>query len=275
MRPPTAAALASALLLPIGLLSGGCEMMIAGPRAQAADQWEKVYEVSPGATLEIRNTNGSIDVRADDQPTIRVTAHRRARAVSEQGAKDLLARTNLEEVASADAVRLVTPRSQGTQHIDVRYEVLVPASVAVTLATVNGKIALSGVTGAVALETVNGSIDARGITGLRTAEAVNGSVSLQLTGLPTQGARVETVNGGVTVTMPSTLAVDVAVRTVNGGIGVDGFASVQNEERRRRHYDGKLNGGGPDIRVETVNGGVSIKGTTDAVTAPATDGGSR
>ena len=147
MKLPMRAPLAGALLLPLGLLSGGCEMMIAGPRAQASDRWEKTYEVSPGATLEIENTNGPIDVRTHAEPTIQVTAHRTARAVSEQGARDLLARTKLEENATADLVRLVTPRNQGPsmgQHIEVRYEVLVPATAPVTLTTVNGKIELDG-----------------------------------------------------------------------------------------------------------------------------------
>lgn len=271
MRLPTRAPLASALLLPLGLLSSGCEMMIAGPRAQASDLWEKTYEVAPTATLEIENTNGGIDVRTHAQPTITVTAHRTARAVSEQGARDILARTTLEASASAELVRLVTPRNQGFtmgQHIEVRYEVRVPTTVAVTLTNVNGKVALEGVTGAVALETVNGGIEARGLSGLRTAETVNGSISLELGSLPSQGVRVETVNGSVEVTMPAAAAADVSVRTVNGGIRVDGFGQVKDAERKRRHYEGKLNGGGPMLRVETVNGGVSV--SAGAATAPAT-----
>jgi hypothetical protein len=269
MRLPMRAPLAGALLLPLGLLSGGCEMMIAGPRAQASDQWEKTYQVSPGATLEIENTNGGIDVRTHDQPTIQVTARRTARAVTEQGARDLLGRTKLEESASADLVRLVTPRQGSSmgQHVEVRYEIKVPATIAVNLTTVNGKVELDGVTGAVALETVNGGIEARGISTLRTAETVNGSVSLELASLPAQGTRIETVNGSVGVKLPTTTGADVSVRTVNGGINVDGFGNVNEAERRRRHYEGKLNGGGPTLRVETVNGGVSVSGLAGAATA--------
>ena len=272
MRLPLRAPLAGALLLPLGLLSSGCEMMIAGPRAQATDQWEKTYQVAPGATLEIENTNGTIDVRSHGEPTIQVMARRTARAVTEQGARDLLARTKLEESASSDLVRLVTPRSQGSsigQHIEVRYEVRVPATIAVNLTTVNGKVELEGVTGAVALETVNGGLEARGVTSLRTAETVNGSISLELAGLSAQGARIETVNGSVGVKLPTTTGADVSVRTVNGGIEVDGFGKVDQGERRRRHYDGKLNGGGPTLRVETVNGGVTVRGLTGAATASA------
>ena len=113
MRLPIRAAQAGALLLPLGLFSGGCELMIAGPRAQASDQWEKTYAVDPSATLEIENTNGAIDVRTHAEPTIIVKAQRTAKAVSEQGARDLLARTNLEQRASADFVQARHPPQSG------------------------------------------------------------------------------------------------------------------------------------------------------------------
>ena len=100
MKLPTRAPLAGALLLPLGLFSGGCEMMIAGPRAQATDLWEKTYQVAPTARLwRSRTPTGPSRSGPTTQPTIQVTAHRTARAVSEQGARDLLARTKLEESA--------------------------------------------------------------------------------------------------------------------------------------------------------------------------------
>jgi len=263
-----------ALLLPLGLLSGGCDMMIAGPRAQVSVQWDKTYEVAADATLEIRNTNGRIDVRTHAAPTITVKAQRTARAVSEQGARELLARTSLEASASTTRVTLVTPRNSGLamgQHITIDYDVLVPATVAVTLTNVNGRVDVDGVAGPAELETVNGRIIARGIATLRKAETVNGSVDLDLAALPSQGARVETVNGSVGVAMPSTTAADVSVRTVNGGISVDGFGQVQDRERRRRHYEGRINGGGPTLRIETVNGGVSVNARRTADGDAATE----
>lgn len=278
MRLPRRAPLAGALLLPLGLLSGGCELMIAGPRAQASDVWEKTYPVDPGAVLEIENTNGAIDVSVHAGQTFEVRARRTARAVSAQGARELLTRTKLEESATSERVHLVTPGNRGMsmgQHVEVRYEVRVPATAAVTLKTVNGKVELEGVSGAVALETVNGSIEARGLTGLGSAETVNGSVTLDLAGLPASGARIETVNGGVRVTLPRAAGADVSVRTVNGGIDVSDFEHVQQAERRRRHYEGPVNGGGPTLRVETVNGGVTVSGHRAAATATATDEGTR
>ncbi len=271
MTLPVRAPLAC-LLLPLGLVSAGCELMIAGPREQVTDRWERTYDVAPAATLAIDNTNGSITVRTHDSSTIKVTADRKARAVTQQGARELLDRLRLEETATRDLVRLVTPRGQGLsmgQQIEVRYEVLVPPTLTLSLTTVNGGVDVEGVTGPVELETVNGGITARTVAGLRRAETVNGSVKLALGGVAPAGATIETVNGSVSVSMPDSQRADVSVRTVNGGIDVEGFANVDRAERKRRHYEGRLNGGGPTLRVETVNGGVSISGA-QAATPPAT-----
>jgi hypothetical protein len=263
------------LLLPLGLLSGGCELMIAGPREQVSDRWERTYEVASTATLEIQNTNGGITVRPHAASTIQVTAKRTARAVTQQGARDLLARLKLEETASADLVRLATPRQTVAmgQQVEVQYDILVPSTLALKLTTVNGQVDVEGVTGIVTLETVNGGIEARGITMLRKAQTVNGGVKLALGALPSQGAHIETVNGGVNVSLPNALAADLSVRTVNGGIDVDGFAAVGNTEKRRRHYEGRLNGGGPTLRVETVNGGVNVTGGRTATPTATASGG--
>ena len=110
MRAPLAC-----LLLPLALASGGCELMIAGPREQASDRWEKTYEVSPTATLEVDNTNGSISVRSHTNPTIQVVAHRTARAVSQEGARDLLGRMLMRH-----HLHDVEPRAELEREVDRR-----------------------------------------------------------------------------------------------------------------------------------------------------------
>lgn len=260
------------LLLSAALATSGCELMVAGPREQASDVWEKTYAVSPTVALEVENTNGSVTVRPHDNPTIEVKATRTAKAVTAQGAKDLLARLNLEEVATADRVRLATPRVPGLsmgQQVEVRYEVLVPPTAQVTLKTVNGHVDVERLSGRAALETVNGAIIGRELSGVRRAETVNGSVELALTAVAADGLSVETVNGGVEISLPSSAQADVSVRTVNGGIDVRGFAAIGDGERRRRRFEGKVNGGGANLRVETVNGGVSVTGRGPKATAPA------
>jgi hypothetical protein len=259
-----------ALGLPL-LLSSGCDLMVAGhgARAKASDVWERSYDLGESPTLSVSNTNGSVTVTAHEQPRIVVHAERTVQAATEAGARELLAATTITEEVNGSSVALTTRRpgafSMG-QRAQVRYDIKVPRGASVQLRTTNGGLSLDGVRGIVEVETVNGRVTGTGLAQVQRAETVNGSVDLALDALPSQGATFETVNGSVELTLPAATAARVEVRTVNGSITVEGFAAADDGERRRRRYDGTLNGGGPSLRVETVNGSVSVRGRGRAST---------
>jgi hypothetical protein len=252
----------SAMTLPL-LLSGGCELMVAGPRAKASDVWERTYDLGETPRLSISNTNGSVTVQTHDAPRIEVRAERTVQAVTEEGARELLAATTITEDVQGLSVSLTTrrPPSFGMgQQAQVRYDVRVPRGASLALRTTNGALSIEGVQGLVELETVNGRVRGTALGQVQRAETVNGSVDLSLDQLPAKGATFETVNGSVELTVPAAIAATLSVRTVNGGINVNGFSRIEEGERSRRRYDGELNGGGPSLRVETVNGSVSVRG---------------
>src|SRR5690606_35415893 len=128
-------------------------------------------------------------------------------------------------------------------------------------------LTIEQVRGVIDLETVNGRVRGAGLGQVRRAETVNGSVDLTLDRVPADGARFEPVNGSVDLAFPADVAADMTVRTVNGSISVDGFAEVDESERRRRRFDARLNGGGPSVRIETVNGSVAVRGGRPAPTS--------
>lgn len=253
-----------ALGLPL-LLSAGCDLMVAGhgSRAKASDVWERSYDLGETPTLSVSNTNGSVTVVAHDQPTIVVEAERTVQAVTEAGARELLAAVTINEEVSGSSVALTTRRPRAFsmgQHAQVRYDIKVPRGASLQLRTTNGALSLEGVQGVIDLETVNGRVRGTGLGKVQRAETVNGSMDLALEALPAEGATFETVNGSVELTLPAATAARVEVRTVNGSITVDGFDRADEPERRRRRYDGSVNGGGPPLRIETVNGSVSVRG---------------
>lgn len=252
----------SALALPL-LLSAGCELMVAGPRAKASDVWERTYDLGDAPRLTISNTNGSVTVQTHDAARVTVRAERTVQAATEEGARELLASSIISEDVQGSSVSLTTrrPPSFGMgQQAEVRYDVRVPRGASIALRTTNGALSVEGVQGLVELETVNGRVRGTALGQVQRAETVNGSIDLSLDKMPPKGATIETVNGSVELTVPAAIAATLSVRTVNGGISVNGFSRVEEGERRRRRYDGELNGGGPELRVETVNGSVTIRG---------------
>lgn len=242
--------------------SAGCDLTVAGARVSAGDVWERTYELGETPTLTIANTNGSITVETHEAATIEVRAERTVRASTDAGAQELLEATTITEDVTGTSVSLTTRRpaafSRG-QRAEVRYSVRVPRGAAVSLRTTNGRLEVAGVQGQVDVESVNGRVQGTALGQVRRAETVNGSVELAFDGVPAGGSVVETVNGSVELRLPADTAADVNVRTVNGSIDVDGFTQVEERQRRRRSYEGRLNGGGPTLRVETVNGSVTVR----------------
>jgi DUF4097 and DUF4098 domain-containing protein YvlB len=87
-------------------------------------------------------------------------------------------------------------------------------------------------------------------------------VRVQLTSTDVQPVQLRTVNGGVRVALPATAKATVNATWVNGGINLMGLP-FEVHEQAKRHFEGRLNGGGGAVEVATVNGGITIGSELD------------
>jgi hypothetical protein len=258
------------ILLTLAL--GACDIAVDGHGgfdfgvgAKATDQWTRTYTVTPGGRLEIININGKITAEATDGPNIEIRADRSARAVTDEAAKDLLAKIEMREEVGSDRVRVEVrpPRIDGISQWrgqEMAWTVKVPRGVAVDLRTVNGGVNMMGLEGEVRARSTNGGITAIKLSATSVDAAVtNGGVEIELTKPVASGSfELEAVNGGVSLMLPGDSRADVSGRCVNGGIAVLDLPIEIAGEQSKRRLDGKLNGGGARISLETVNGGVKI-----------------
>ena len=235
----------------LGLVSG-----------QSVDTWTRAYTISPGGRLEVVNVNGLVQVEPGTGPGVEVRAERRAKASSDEAAKDLLGKVQMIEDVKGDAVRIEAkpPKWSGRGGVDIKFFVKVPSALRVVARTTNGGIKLVGLPNDVEASTVNGGVEAEGVSGTLRVSSTNGGVRLALAGVGQGGLRAETVNGGVHVELPKDAKADVSARVVNGGLGTDNLAIEAIGEQTRRRIEGKLNGGGPPIDLETTNGGIHLTG---------------
>jgi len=227
---------------------------------KATDIWTRTYPMASGA-VEISNVNGLIDV-SEGGSTVEVRAERTAKASSDEAAKDLLGKVEMKEEVSGTRVRIEAKLPPGggiRQGMEIRYHVRVPAGVAVKLDTVNGKIALTGLTGRAEAETTNGAITGEDLAGPVKASTVNGGVDVAVRSVAEGGIEMSAVNGGVRLTLPRDAKADIDASCTNGGVRVTDL-DVQTTENSRRRVSGRLNGGGPRVRLETTNGGVRLTG---------------
>lgn len=225
--------------------------------AAVTESIRQVYPVSPKATLDLENINGSIKVVVGSQEEIIVEAEKKG------SDEDDLKRINVKITPSSDAVVIRTEIKKKTFNwgsgASVNYRITVPASLAKTKASsVNGSVHTDAVPGKQTLETVNGRIEARETTGDVSLETVNGSLTLVVKALPSHGSiSTESVNGSCEVSLPATTSAKLNAENVNGSIRCE--LPLVDSVSERHSLKGKLGDGAGTITLETVNGSLSVK----------------
>jgi DUF4097 and DUF4098 domain-containing protein YvlB len=141
--------------------------------------------------------------------------------------------------------------------VEINYVLKLPASIALDVSTVNGKINTRGTEGETEASTVNGSIDIE-TTGMHELQAttVNGRVRAKFThGF--DGARFKTVNGSVEASLPQNASFTVNLSQVNGDFEASFPLSIHSNPGSRR-VSGEINGGEHELKIVTVNGDVEL-----------------
>lgn len=249
-----------ALLLSVGLAAGGCGLNISA-NAEARDEWKKQYDVGAAATVEIRNTNGRINIRSGDGSKVDVRVVRIVRAPTDEAAKEALASFKIDETSSPDRVVLNAASANAGFTIGLsrtaEFDVTVPRDVHVILETTNGEITATALSGRLRATGTNGRISTEALTGPVEIELTNGEVRLDLAAVHENGVSAETTNGAISLSLAPDAKARLAVRTSNGGVSTDGVDLAVTQHSRQR-FDATVGGGGPTIRLETTNGGIRI-----------------
>lgn len=246
-------------VLPLLVLSTGCDIVTAELRHTETAEWRKTYEVQPGGLVEIRNVNGAIEVEAGAGNAVEVVAKKSARGATPEDAKRNLERLEIVEQSDASSVKVET-KAGGSwmgSHGSITYVVRVPAGRRLHFSTVNGGVELNSVSGEITAETTNGGVRARSVSGSITATTTNGGVEVDVAQLGEQGARLECTNGGVGIRLPADARASISASVSNGGISTSGL-NLETTDSSRRRLEAKLNGGGPSVKLEGVNGGIRI-----------------
>ena len=234
---------------------------IHGPyKAEARDTWSHTYSLSKNGEVSIGNVNGRVDIEGTDGSTVEVQAEKIARAATEQLANELLPKIPINDHSAPDFVRIETGRMDGFligASFEVRYHVKVPKGATVSGSTVNGTVEVRGLSGRVNAHTTNGAVIAKDITGGLEARTVNGGVSAQFDAVGSNDIILGVVNGGIRISVPDTAKITLKATWVNGGVRTNGL-NFDVRDTGKRHYEGRLNGGGTQITATTVNGGISI-----------------
>lgn len=247
------------------LLVAGCGAVMERRTAHIERRWQ----AGTIKRIEVREVDGAINIEAGSSDEIAMDATVHSRLAPKQGQENQGYFTT-----ELNGDTLVIGRQNERRHFHffsfgsetrVDYELRVPASLALDLRTVNGRIATHGVDGEMRAVTVNGrvNIDTPGSSEVE-AHTVNGRIEARF-GKSFQGATLKTVNGGVTAALPLSASFTGDFSQVNGDIEAAFPLNIHSHPGSRR-VSGEVNGGRYELRITTVNGDIKI----DTATTPAT-----
>jgi DUF4097 and DUF4098 domain-containing protein YvlB len=212
-----------------------------------------------GGRLEVGGLeNGSVAIRGGDVSAIEIHTLIDVEAPSEEEAKEIARRVEVE--AEAGSVRARGPETKHWRSWSVSYQILVPRHYDISLAAENGDVDVTDVSGHLDLGSENGDVTLDRVGGAIRLKSENGSVDVTLAGtrLGGEGLDVESENGSVHVRVPADFAAHIDARSETGSMAVDFPVTVQGR-LDPHHITTDIGGGGPAIRISSENGSVSIE----------------
>ncbi|MEA2163262.1 MAG: hypothetical protein QOK37_1389 [Thermoanaerobaculia bacterium] len=217
--------------------------------------------------IEVREIDGAINIEAGSPSEITMAATVRSSVAPKAGQENLGYFTT-----EVNGDTLVIGRREHRRfrlfhfgnETRVDYDLRVPATLALDLHTVNGRIATRGVDGSMRAVTVNGrvNIETPGSSAVE-AHTVNGRIEARFE-KSFQGATLKTVNGGVTAALPLSASFTGDFSQVNGDIEAAFPLNIHSHPGSRR-VSGQVNGGRYELRITTVNGDIKIDTATPPV----------
>lgn len=264
---------------------------------------ERELEVGPGAELAVSNISGEIVIRSGPAGRVRVRGTKRgspsrAAHTQIQISKDDNRVTVNTRGASSGLLSL--GRSMGR----VDYFITVPRDCSVRVHTVSGEVDVQDIDASVSVESVSGDTVVRNVHGDLSATTVSGDLDIRdvmgaLVVRTTSGdvevrsARLrrfnlnsvsgdfsietplvagehyfaKTVSGDLHLTIPRTTGAMIQLRTTSGDVTCDLPAEIIRSGRR--HWQGRINGGGATVEMNSVSGDLTIApGAGSVVDAP-------
>lgn len=262
------------LVAAIASLTIGCYLEAGA--ASATETVEKTLPLTGAGSFRLENVNGSITVTAWDRPEVSVKATKKARGMTEEKAKEALAKTEVVFKAAGDEVSVETVHPKrtgfavGGPSVSVRYVVQLPRGARAAVTTVNGSVEADVPGTTLSCQSVNGTIEVKA-AGVLKAESVNGKItfrtasveSVETTNGSVQGilegpqsgpGSVETVNGSVKISLGPGASLTLSAQNVNGSLD----NSLTGVTVQKHQASGKVGAGGPALSVETVNGSITL-----------------
>ena len=249
------------------LLAGG----IAAATPLAGQETRFTHALARGETLSLSNIDGDIRITPANGRTAEIIARKTVRK-----GNGALVKAVMEE--SKDGIRVCTlylddeddDRSSCTGRrgrnrsgyrdpldVEMAYEVRLPEGTTLQVATVDGDVHVTDLTGKASITTVDGDVIVSG-RAPESITTVDGEIDVTVTEMPKAGMQYRTVDGAITVRGPGGVGLEVSGSSVDGRFTSD-FPLTTSGKWGPRQFNATLGDGGPSLRLSTVDGAIRLQ----------------
>lgn len=226
-------------------------------------------------TLEVKNSNGRIEVSSWDKNEVEIIAYIRVEGEKSKAQK-MLDRIEIEIEQDDDNISVETLVPKGIQEgkgffswifgdnhssYSVDYEIVVPKESDLNLNTSNGRVAVENISGRVRMQSTNGKIEARDINGLLRCETTNGKIHADFTKITSDEELIfRTTNGSIKLYLPEEYGGYADLKTTNGHIDSDFKLNdkYENSRKSKKSYRGDFGNGDGSLTCKTTNGSIYL-----------------
>jgi hypothetical protein len=243
------------------------------PHTSGREVTRKTFRLDPGAHVEVRGINGSVEVRTADTDTADVQVVR-------TGESEALAHSNMTIEGSASNLVVSCENHDGGRGFfrwlwgvgNVRHEVTLTLPRRVELLTkgVNGPVRVGEVEGPVSVEGVNGRVEVAGASEHVSMKGINGQVKFSVARLGGEGMEIKGVNGNIEVRFRELVNADIDVKGNNGGLTLNLPNVTMQEREGHSGMRARLGTGGAQIDIKRVNGQIRFESDAPASSATTT-----
>lgn len=231
---------------------------------------DRVFKISSGKDLVISTETGDIIVTAWDKEEVHV------KIVGNSTAREKLV---FKFNSNSNKVEVIGKREGSGwswfSNVKVKYEVMVPSSFNVKIATAGGDIKLGGINGELLLKTSGGDIWTDRCSGkldLKTsggdlniftsntevqAKTSGGDIKLEYTGA-NKGIELKTSGGDIDIRVPYGFSATIDATTSGGDVSCDHQLSNKAKSSKNK-LKADMNGGGSSLVARTSGGDIDIR----------------
>jgi len=241
--------------------------------ATLEETFKKRIPFQEGGYLELKNSNGRVEIKSWDKSEVEIVAFKRVQAAGKEQAEEWMNNLKIEVTHTSDqiVIETIAPHSMksgggffnwlfgnGMHSYSVEYEIMVPKSIDMNIATTNGKIYCEQIKGRLRLHSTNGKITGREIEGLVRCKSTNGSIDLEFLSVqPDEEINISTTNGSIRLHMPENFGANIDLKTTNGNIDSD-YPLTMEKSWSKQHQIGKIGAGGATLVCHTTNGSIHL-----------------